>query len=301
MAIDRVGNMLPNRSRIPKQWGDYMLANYYADNIVPQISNHDYVGKLETIGDTVIIQKRIAIESFTYKVGEGLKKQQTLADDSISLTIDYADYFNVPIADVDKFQSIGDYAAEIFDEGSRTLGTKVEKRVWGSIYSSAGNVVSNSDFSGTPGLDASNALKFFMLASTRLNEANIPEDQRWAVIDPYTAYFLGLSDLKAAYLTGESTTPLRTGMPFEANKPIAGFKVYISNNLSYSFSAGAGFSHIVCGHMDALTFASQINKVETLRDTDDFGDLLRSLIVYGFKVVQPKALVHVNITAFGTL
>ena len=299
MAIDRVGNMLPNRARIPKEWGDYMLANYYADNIVPQISNHDYVGKLETIGDTVVIQKRVAIDRFTYKVGEGLRKQTSIADDSMTLTVDYADYFNVPIADVDKFQSIGDYAAEIFDEGARTLGTGVEQRVWGSIYSSAQTTVSNASFNGTPALDASNALKFFMLASTKLNELNIPENDRWCVLDPYTAYFLGLSDLKAAYLTGENTTPLRTGMPFEANKPIAGFKCYISNNLSYSFSGG--FSHIVCGHIDALTFASQINKVETLRDPDDFGDLLRGMIVYGYKVVQSKALVHINVTAFGNL
>ena len=48
---------------------------------------------------------------------------------------------------------------------------------------------------------------------------------------------------------------------------------------------------IIAGHKSALTFASQITKMETVRNPNDFGDYIRSLNVYGFKVVKPESLV----------
>ncbi len=48
---------------------------------------------------------------------------------------------------------------------------------------------------------------------------------------------------------------------------------------------------IIAGHMSAMTFASQITKTETVRNPSDFGDYVRGLNVFGFKVVKPEALV----------
>ena len=48
---------------------------------------------------------------------------------------------------------------------------------------------------------------------------------------------------------------------------------------------------MVAATKHALTFASQIDKVEPLRNQNDFGDLVRGLAVYGRKVVKPEALV----------
>ena len=47
---------------------------------------------------------------------------------------------------------------------------------------------------------------------------------------------------------------------------------------------------IIAGHKSAITFASQVTKMETVRNPSDFGDYIRSLNVYGFKVVKPEAL-----------
>jgi hypothetical protein len=48
---------------------------------------------------------------------------------------------------------------------------------------------------------------------------------------------------------------------------------------------------LVAGHKAAITFASQITKMETVRNPNDFGDYIRSLNVYGFTVAKPEALV----------
>jgi hypothetical protein len=47
---------------------------------------------------------------------------------------------------------------------------------------------------------------------------------------------------------------------------------------------------IVAGHKSAITFASQITKMETIRNPNDFGDYIRSLNVFGYKVVKPESL-----------
>jgi hypothetical protein len=47
---------------------------------------------------------------------------------------------------------------------------------------------------------------------------------------------------------------------------------------------------IIAGHKTAITFASQMTKMETVRNQNDFGDFVRGMNVYGFKVVKPESL-----------
>lgn len=304
MAIDRIGGIAPNRARIPKKWSDYMLANYYADNVVPNISNHDYEGEIANLGDTVIIQKRFAIQTFDYKVGQALQKQTNMADESVQLTIDYSHYFNVPIADVDKLQAMGDWPSEIFDEAARAIATKIEQKVLQSIPGFGATSVGTPGSRVNVGLSGTDrpAIAVLMQAQALLNTLNVPDDgNRYAVVDPTFAYMLALGDLKAAYMTGDSESSLRNGVQVLA-KPVAGLRVYVSNNLATTgtlMATGQTVNAIV-GHLDALTFAAQINKTETLRDPDDFGDLLRGQVVYGFKVIKPEALctLYINYNNF---
>jgi hypothetical protein len=78
------------------------------------------------------------------------------------------------------------------------------------------------------------------------------------------------------------------------------FTVYVSNQLPRA-AAGQNFlgaaqagavkrSAIMACHKSAITFASQITKVEDLVDQNDFGKLVRGLNVYGYKVVKPESL-----------
>jgi hypothetical protein len=46
------------------------------------------------------------------------------------------------------------------------------------------------------------------------------------------------------------------------------------------------------GTSDAISFASQITNVETLRAQSTFGNIMRGLNVYGYKVIKPEALVN---------
>jgi len=81
---------------------------------------------------------------------------------------------------------------------------------------------------------------------------------------------------------------------------IHGFKVYMSNNLpqkgsgptSTTSTGSTHFGVIVAGHSSAVASAQQINKTESYRDPDSFGDIVRGMHLYGRKVLRPEALVN---------
>jgi hypothetical protein len=68
------------------------------------------------------------------------------------------------------------------------------------------------------------------------------------------------------------------------------FQVYMSNLLTYVANDKAWYC--LFGHSMATTMASQIpaGKVEKVRSERTFGDYIRGLVVYGFKVNYPPAL-----------
>ena len=59
---------------------------------------------------------------------------------------------------------------------------------------------------------------------------------------------------------------------------------------------GTGEQTIVALTSDAITYAEQITKTETLRDKDEVGDFVRCLMVYGSKVVNPDCIVTAKVT-----
>ena len=65
---------------------------------------------------------------------------------------------------------------------------------------------------------------------------------------------------------------------------------------AYIAQFNSGEWPIFAGHAHGLTFASQISKVETLRSELTFGQILRGLQVYGYQVVDGKALVQAQVT-----
>jgi hypothetical protein len=124
---------------------------------------------------------------------------------------------------------------------------------------------------------------------TVLDEANAPEQNRFLVIPARAAGLIKKSDLKDASITGDGTSVLRNGRLGMIDR----FTLYISHNLQ--LQAGGKFS-LVAGHKMGLTFASQMTNMESLRSESTFGDIIRGLQVYGYKVVKGEALAQMIIT-----
>jgi len=140
---------------------------------------------------------------------------------------------------------------------------------------------------GTPLLiDKDNILDVIVDMGSILDEQNVPQTQRWVVLPPLFCGMIKKSDLKDASLAGDATSVMRNGRLGMIDR----FMIYSSNNIA---TAVSGTEHnIVAGHPSAVTFASQLTKNETLKNQDDFGDLVRGLQVFGYKVIKEEGLIH---------
>jgi hypothetical protein len=147
----------------------------------------------------------------------------------------------------------------------------------------------------TPGTDIS-ILDVLLRLGQALDEQNIPEQGRWVVMSAAAGRYIKQSELRQAYLSGDPVSMLRNGRLGQVDR----FTVYISNLLPSNATDGTNFAAgeqvIYAGHAHALTFASQISKVETLRSELTFGQILRGLQVYGYQVVDPTALAAAYVT-----
>jgi hypothetical protein len=158
-------------------------------------------------------------------------------------------------------------------------------------------------------LTAANILQYITSLSSVLDEADVPETDRFLVISPVERQLLMQSNLAQAQFMGDGMSILRNGKIGMIDR----FTVYVSNLIpratathdwngntnttGANFGQTTGFStsvkrHLVfAGHKSAITFASQIAKVESLQNPNDFGNLVRGLNVYGNTIASGNALV----------
>ncbi len=127
---------------------------------------------------------------------------------------------------------------------------------------------------------------------TVLDEANCPEQDRFVVIPAKMAGLIKKSELKDASLTGDGTTIVRNGRLGMIDR----FTIYVSHNLKKSGSGSSTEYNVIAGHKMGFTFASQMTNMETLRSESTFGNIIRGLQVYGYKVVKPEALAESVVT-----
>lgn len=105
------------------------------------------------------------------------------------------------------------------------------------------------------------------------------------VIPVWMSNLIKKSDLKDASLSGDGTSIMRNGRLGMIDR----FTLYVSNLLATT-SDTVNVTNIIFGHKSGLTFASQLLKNETIRSENFFGEKLRGLQVFGYKVIKSEAL-----------
>ena len=214
------------------------------------------------------------------------------------LLIDQGKYFGMPINDVEKKQADINFVNSWADDAAQQLKIAVDRDILGTIYAdpaaenkglTAGKISAsiNLGVTGTPvSLSSSTILDKVIELGQVLDEQNMPETDRWLLLPPWAAAKLKMSPLQQAYMTGDSTSPVRNGKIGSIDR----FTIYTSNLLA-SVKDGSDICYnILGGHKSALTFASQITESELVDNPYDFGKLMRGLQVYGFKVVKPESM-----------
>ena len=235
------------------------------------------------------------------------------APSTISLTIDKGQYFGVNVNDVLEYQAKPKLMDMFTNDASQQMKIKIDQDLLYTNFNqgAAANMGADAGLVGSydMGTDAApvtltgaNILQKIVEMSTILDEQNVPEDGRFLVLTPYERQLLMQSNLAQAQFMGDATSMVRNGRIGTIDR----FTVYVSNQLPTGAVANTWMNPntgtdsadgtalkrhaVIAGHKSAMTFASQITKVETLQNPNDFGQLVRGLNVYGTKVVTPAAL-----------
>jgi len=299
---------------IPVLWSTKLIEKFYASTVLAAISNTDYEGEIKNKGDTVVIRTKPTITIKNY-LADGLLEIERPGSNIVELKIDKGKYFNVILDDVYEIQSdlnmMNMWSDDAAQQFKIVVDTDVLKALLGQAATAnkgtaAGKISANVNLgvTGTPlQIVARNPagtagkveiVDLLVRLGQVLDEQNIPETGRWVLLPAWIASQIKMSELRDAALTGDSVSILRNGRLGMVDR----FTIYVSNLLPSGVAAGlaAGEWVIYAGTQHALTFASQINKVETLRSELTFGQLLRGLQVFGFKVLDGTALAQAIVT-----
>ena len=315
---------------IPTIWSGKLNVKFYATTVFGEIANTSYEGDIRNLGDKVVINNIPSVTINDYSVGQTLN-YEVPAPSKVELDISKAKYFGVNVSDVIEYQSQPKLMDMFTNDAAKQMAIAIDTDILkmsmdtvyqytststytgGNMGKFAGAKSASLDLGGAGGtyaataagyklgapltLSASNIVQTITAMASVLDEQNVPDTDRFLVISPFVRNLLMNSNLQQAYLTGDSQSILRNGKIGTIDR----FTVYVSNLLP-SAAAGQNFDGtaltgatarkcIVAGHKTAITFASQIAKVESLPNPGDFGTLVRGLNIYGYKTIKPESLV----------
>lgn len=265
---------------IPQLWSQKLSQMLDKNCVMLQCVNRNWEGEIKNQGDTVkiITPADVTVSTLTSDNIE----YATLTPTSQDLVIDQKKFFAFKIDDVAQVQANGDIMEAHLGNAKKAI-EEVQDAYLLSLHTDVveENTVGSED--APIALDKTTIYEQFVKLSLALKNSDAVHSgvKPWVVINPNVeAYLLQSPEFISAYNVADET--LREG----SIGRIAGMDVLVSTNLTEV----DGKYYVLAGTNDAITFASQLAKIESLRDKDSFSDLVRGLYLYGAKTVQPKAL-----------
>ena len=301
---------------IPTLWSSKLNAKFYTASTFADVSNTNWDGDLSGMGDKVVIQNIPDISIQTYVPGAGLQ-YQVPTPSTLELQIDKGKYFAFQVNDILAHQAQPKLMDMFSNDASMQMKVAVDSNCFYGTF--LGGAAANKGATagaksgaynlGTEGspfqITGGSSLTLLTSLAGVLDEQNIPESDRFILIDPVTRQDLMKSNLAQAQFMGDSQSMVRNGKIGQIDR----FTTYVTNNLPRLAANGTNWISgdgsetgttattnankrrvIIAGHKSAISFASNFTKLETVRNPSDFGDFVRGVNVYGFKVVKPEAL-----------
>lgn len=301
---------------IPTLWSSKLNAKFYTASTFADICNTNWEGEISGMGDKIVINNIPDIAISTYVPGAGLT-YQVPTPSTLELQIDKGKYFAFQVNDIIAHQAQPSLMDMFSNDASMQMKVAVDSECFYGTFrgAAAANQGANAGVKsgaynlGTEAapvtLTGANILQTLTALAGVLDEQNIPETERALIMDPVTRQILMQSNLAQAQFMGDSQSMIRNGKIGAIDR----FTAYVSNNMPRTnatqaywtsgdgtqiATAAAGTADrrrvLIACHKSAISFASQMTKLETVRNPNDFGDFVRGVNVYGYKVTKPEAM-----------
>ena len=293
-----------NEFFVPEIFSKKIQNFFRKSSVIEAITNTDYAGEISAFGDTVNIIKEPVITVAAYTRAASTSKQ-FLTDQELTLVIDKANSFKFIVDDIEErlshinFASVG--ASSAASTQKDTMDSEVLSAMFSGVSTSTpdhqlggdgtGSAIANFT-SGDP-IDMGNGsselspLKIMARMARLLDDSQVPEEGRWFVAKP--EFYEELADTDSKLMSSDFNQGdggVRNGLV--ASGQIRGFSMYKSSNVPATTNATG---QCLGGHISSTATAQSILNIETLRDTDTFGDIVRGLHVYGRQVLRDDAIV----------
>lgn len=282
----------------PTIWAANILAVLQKDLVFasPMITNRNYEGLISGEGDRVKILQIGDVDVNDYDEDTDIT-YQNVSGAAQWLDIDQKKVFAIKIDDVEDVQSNVDLMAAYSQQAAYKISDTVDTSIAG-LYVNAG-ITTNLGTTAAPltvtAADSTGGnvgvLELLRRIGTALDKNKVPNAGRYVVMSPDIAWRLAERNVQL-YNVMQSQQAADNG--FVGN--FYGFNIFKSNNVADVGNTATPKQKIVAGTNIAITFASQISKIETLRLQGGFKSAVRGLYVYGRKVVRPEALACATVT-----
>jgi hypothetical protein len=276
---------------VPDIWSARILTALSRKHVAGGIVNRDYEGDIKGAGDSVKITSFTDPTIGTYTSHSDITVED-IDDATRSLLIDQQKYFAFELDDVERAQVVngGAVMAEVTKRAAYGLANTLDTFILSTLAAGASASAPDHLVAEATISTAAGAYDALVAWSVLLDQADVPEDDRFAVVTP-AFHGLLLKDERFIKAGDDASQASRlNGRVGEA----AGFTISKSNNLPAGPGAGAGTS-MIAGYRGAATLAEQIVSVEGARMEKRFADMVKGLHVYGAKVTRPTGLVVADV------
>lgn len=291
---------------MPPIFSNKMLVNFHQRTIFGEIANSDYLGELQSQGDTISFLKEPDFNIRTGTGKGGVIRHDTAQFDYYTMTVGRDMYFSLAVDPIDQRQvkNWSMLEGKLIESGGRKMAEHIDQTILSElpIFPASHNIgiaagkITGSYNIGTPGapiaMSSSNMLETLTFVRGIMAEQNIDIDQEdvFLVVPPVFTTKLMNSELKAAYFSGlGQTTYLNGRVP---NK-IAGLNIYSTNRapMVYDAVAGKWCYHLLFGSKRAIAFINQIEYSRRVNnDSGTWLEFIQSRSVWDYGVIYPQLL-----------
>ena len=277
---------------LPEVFSKKVQVAFRKSAVAEAICNTDYMGEIAQFGDTVNIIKEPTITVTDYTRATTSLNSTVLTDQELVLQVDQAKYFQFKVDDLEKRFSHVNWQQVASDNAAYQLKDAFDVNV---ITAAVAGIGSNTYGTVAAPIDTGHAtgevdpLDVLARLARLLDDANVPEENRWVVAKP--EFYEELAKTSSKLLSvdyNQGNGGLRNGLV--ASGELRGFKMYKSNNVPTPSGSGNPTHQILARHMSAVSCAQSLSTVESIRDNNSFKDIVRGLLVWGRKVLRPEAL-----------
>jgi hypothetical protein len=251
----------------PKLWNKAVLTNAHNEHVFGKVARCEIDAPITKMGQSVHISGIGSITTAAY-TGADITMQVT-RNTGMDFTIDYAYYFDFMIDDIDAMQSNVNIFNAAAKEGSYALKDLSDSGL-NTLMAAGAGLSTTTD--GT--VDTITIISGVAELDLALKEAKVPKGQRWCIIPHWAATKLVLAGIVHAMDLKGNINGFMTN--------VLGIDIYESDNV--------GATAPLAGSYRAVAFVEQILETVAFKPEKRFGDALKSLYVYGYKVIWPNEL-----------